>query len=100
MSGELTVEVVYALPAVQRLKQIAVPPGTTVQQAIERSGILRDFPEIDLTKNKVGVFGKLTRLDAPLKDRDRVEIYRPLIADPKEMRRRRAEAGSRGKAEG
>ncbi|MEW5710048.1 MAG: RnfH family protein [Pseudomonadota bacterium] len=100
MSGELTVEVIYALPAVQRLKRIAVPPGTTVQQAIERSGILQDFPEIDLTKNKVGVFGKLTRLDAPLKDRDRVEIYRPLIADPKEVRRRRVEAGSRRKAEG
>ncbi len=100
MSGELTVEVVYALPAVQRLKQITVPPGTTVQQAIERSGILQDFPEIDLTKNKVGVFGKLTRLDAPLKDGDRVEIYRPLLADPKEVRRKRAEAGRRGEPQG
>ncbi|WP_333839328.1 RnfH family protein [Pelomicrobium sp.] len=100
MSDELTVEVVYAMPHLQRLKQITVPPGTTVQQAIERSGILQDFPEIDLTKNKVGVFGKLSRLDAPLNDRDRVEIYRPLIADPKEVRRRRAEAIGRRKSEG
>ncbi|TXF11139.1 RnfH family protein [Pelomicrobium methylotrophicum] len=97
MSGELTVEVVYALPAIQRLKQLTVPPGTTVQQAIELSGILQDFPEIDLAKNKVGVFGKLTRLDAPLRDRDRIEIYRPLLADPKEVRRRRAKDGPRRK---
>lgn len=93
MSDELTVEVAYALPTVQALRQIKVPRGTTVAQAIELSGVREEFPEIDLARNKVGVFGKLTRLDAELKDRDRVEIYRPLIADPKEVRRQRAAEG-------
>ena len=54
---------------------------------------MRKYAEIDLKKNKVGVFGKLTKLDAPLRDRDRVEIYRPLIADPKEVRKKRADEG-------
>jgi putative ubiquitin-RnfH superfamily antitoxin RatB of RatAB toxin-antitoxin module len=64
-----------------------------VQQAIEASGLAQKHPEIDLAKNKVGVYGKLAKLDTPLRDRDRVEIYRPLIADPKEVRRKRAEEG-------
>lgn len=93
MSDELTVEVAYALPTVQALRQIKVPRGATVVQAIDLSGLREEFPEIDLARNKVGVFGKLTRLDAPLRDRDRVEIYRPLIADPKEVRRQRAAEG-------
>lgn len=93
MSAEMVVEVVYALPAVQRLRQLRLPAGSTVREAITRSGLLEEFPEIDLTKNKVGVFGKVVKLDAPLRERDRVEIYRPLIADPKEVRRQRAAEG-------
>ena len=72
---------------------LRVAAGSTVAQAIDASGVLAKFPEIDLTQNKVGIFGKLTKLDSALRDRDRVEIYRPLIADPKEVRRKRAEEG-------
>jgi putative ubiquitin-RnfH superfamily antitoxin RatB of RatAB toxin-antitoxin module len=72
---------------------LRLPAGGTVQQAIEASALPQKYPEIDLKKNKVGVFGKLVRLDAPLRDRDRVEIYRPLIADPKEVRKKRADEG-------
>src|SRR3569623_857885 len=65
--------------------------GTTIAQAIERSGVLRQFPEIDLAHNKVGVFGKLADLNTPLRAGDRVEIYRVLIAAAKALRRQRAE---------
>jgi putative ubiquitin-RnfH superfamily antitoxin RatB of RatAB toxin-antitoxin module len=91
--GLLAVEVAYARPDEQLILGLDVEPGTRVEQAIRRSGILERFPEIDLERNKVGIFGKLTRLDAPLRDRDRVEIYRALIADPKEVRRQRAAQG-------
>ncbi|TDY02460.1 RnfH family protein [Thiohalophilus thiocyanatoxydans] len=87
---KLPVEVAYARPDMQEIIPLDVAPGTTVQQAIELSGILEQFPEIDLAQNKVGIFGKITRGDTELRERDRVEIYRPLIADPKESRRRRA----------
>jgi len=93
MSENLTVEVVYALPAKQPLVTLSLPPGSTLRQAIEASGLLQKHPEIDLAKNKVGVFAKLSKLDALLHDRNRVEIYRPLIADPKEVRKQRAAAG-------
>ncbi len=93
MSEQIRVEVVYALPAKQELLTVKVAPGTTVRQAIEASGILEKYPEIDLAKNKLGVFAKLTKPDAVLRDRDRVEIYRPLIADPKEVRKQRAAEG-------
>lgn len=93
MPETLSVEVAYALPLRQELLRVQLPAGSTLQQAIEASGLLRKHPEIDLRKNKVGVFGKLVRLDAPLRDGDRVEIYRPLIADPKETRRKRADEG-------
>lgn len=83
-------EVVYALPDQQRLVTVELPEPVTVQQAIEGSGILAEFPEIDLSVNQVGVFAQIARLDEPLRDGDRVEIYRPLIADPKAMRRERA----------
>ena len=65
-----------------------MPDGATVKDAIERSGILKQFPEIDLEQQKVGVFGKVCKLDAVLADGDRVEIYRPIICDPKAVRRR------------
>jgi putative ubiquitin-RnfH superfamily antitoxin RatB of RatAB toxin-antitoxin module len=94
MSREIMVEVVYALPAKQVALPLQVAPDTTVSQAIEMSGILQQFPEIDLAGvNKVGIFGKLAKLDAVVQDHDRIEIYRPLIADPKEIRRKRAEEG-------
>lgn len=89
----ITIEVVYALPQKQEIFAVKLPPGATVRQAIEGCGVLQKYPEIDLAKNKFGVFAKLAKPDAPLRDRDRVEIYRPLIADPKEVRKQRAAEG-------
>lgn len=93
MVESLSIEIAYALPQRQELVRLQMPAGSTVQQAIDASGLRQKYPEIDLAKNKVGVFGKLTRLDSPLRDLDRVEIYRPLIADPKEIRKKRADEG-------
>ncbi len=87
----IQIEVVYGLAHKQKLLSLPVAEGTTVEQAIKESGILALFPEIDLTKNKVGVWNKAVKLSTVLDDLDRVEIYRPLIADPKEVRKRRAE---------
>lgn len=89
----IRVEVVYALPAEQPILQVSLAEGATVEDAIRASGVLDAHPDIDLTKNKVGIFSKLVKLDEKVRDRDRVEIYRPLIADPKEVRRKRAEEG-------
>ena len=86
----IEVEVIYALSDKQIIRQLSLPVGTTAQQAVELSGIIGIFPEIDLSKNKLGIFGKLVSARAILRNRDRVEIYRPLIVDPKERRRRRA----------
>ena len=86
----LAVEVVYALPDTQSLIALTVAPGTTARQAIEQSGILRRHPQIDPACGKIGIFGKAVKPNAVLKEGDRVEIYRPLIADPKDARRRRA----------
>ena len=93
MSDKINIEVVYALPGEQTLLRQPVASGTTVADAIQVSGILQKYPEIDLTVNKLGIFGKLTQADSVLRDRDRIEIYRPLLADPKEVRRMRAEQG-------
>jgi putative ubiquitin-RnfH superfamily antitoxin RatB of RatAB toxin-antitoxin module len=93
MSDMLNIEVVYALPEEQLLLRKTVPAGTTVVDAIRASGMLDKHPEIDLDKNKLGIFGKLTKADTVLRDKDRIEIYRQLIADPKEVRRKRAEEG-------
>ena len=90
MPNEILIEIAYALPEEQVIISIKVPTIFNVQQAIEKSGIQKKFPSIDLSKNKVGIFGKKTTLNHLLKDRDRIEIYRPLILDPKEMRRKRA----------
>jgi hypothetical protein len=91
MSAMLSIEVCYALPNEQVLIPVELPEGATVQQALDASGILQRCPQIDLAKQKVGVFGKLKPLDAVLADHDRVEIYRPLIVDPKAARQRRVE---------
>ena len=93
MSNEIQVEIAYALKDQQVILPVRVPHGTTVAQAVEHSAIQSKFPEIDLGRNKVGIYGKLVKLDTVLRDKDRVEIYRPLIADPKEVRRKRAEEG-------
>ncbi|HEY4353415.1 MAG TPA: RnfH family protein [Paraburkholderia sp.] len=87
----LSIDVCYALPDQQTLISLQLPRGATLEQAIGASGMLERHPEIDLTKQKVGVFGKLKPLDAVLADHDRVEIYRPLIVDPKLARQRRVE---------
>jgi uncharacterized protein len=87
------VEVAYALPHEQLIIPISMPLEANVEAAVRASGILNKFPEIDLNVNQVGIFGKLARLDTPLRNLDRVEIYRPLIADPKEVRKQRAEEG-------
>lgn len=94
MSAEsIKIEVVYPLPNRQEIIKFQVPEGTTVQAAIELSGVLAKYPEIDLKKNKFGIFAKLSKLDAIVRDQDRIEIYRPLIADPKAVRKQRAEEG-------
>ncbi len=93
MPEQIMVEVAFALPEKQLIIPVRVHKDCTVQEAIKESGIESKFDEIDLSVNDVGIFGKLTTLDARLRDRDRVEIYRPLIADPKEIRRKRAAEG-------
>lgn len=86
----MRVEVVYALPDEQKVISLEVPEGTTVQAAIELSGILSLYSEIDLTQQPVGIFSQVTDLETSLKEADRVEIYRKLLLDPMEARRRRA----------
>ena len=88
----MTVEVAYALPSQQLIIPVQIAPDSNADAAIQASGILAKFPEIDLNVNQIGVFGKLIKLDTPLRHLDRVEIYRALIADPKEVRKQRAAA--------
>lgn len=87
------IEVIYALPERQDLLVLEVKSGSTVREGIELSGVLQSHPEVDLDKNKVGIFGKPTKLDTILRQGDRIEIYRPLLNDPKEIRKLRAEQG-------
>jgi len=86
----MVVEVVFALPAIQTIVRLELDAGATVREAIQRSGLLDRFPSINLDQQSVGVWGRKVPLDSPLTTGDRVEIYRPLSADPKEARRRRA----------
>lgn len=85
------IEVVYGVPEKQRILTIITAKNTTVEQAIVESGMLSLFDEIDLTKNKVGIWNRAAKLTDTLEEGDRIEIYRPLLADPKEVRKRRAE---------
>ena len=94
MSGKITVEVAYALPQKQYLQRVTLDEGATVEQAIQASGLLTLRDDIDLAKNKVGIYSRPAKLDDVVHDGDRVEIYRPLIADPKELRRQRAQQKS------
>ncbi|MBI4693781.1 MAG: RnfH family protein [Gammaproteobacteria bacterium] len=89
MADSLAVEVVYALPDQQYVVALDVPPGTTLRGAIERSRILETCPEIDLAVNGIGVFGRRRAPEDLVAEGERVEIYRPLLVDPKEARRRR-----------
>lgn len=89
--SEINVEVVYALPERQYVRTLKLEEGSSVEQAIIASGLLDVRREIDLKTNKVGIYSRPVKLADSLSDGDRVEIYRPLIADPKELRRLRAE---------
>ena len=91
--AKIHVEVVFALPKEQYVVDIEVPEQSTVDDAIRESKIMEKYPEIDLDVNKTGIFGKPAKRDAVLHPGDRVEIYRPLICDPKEMRKQRAKEG-------
>ncbi len=94
---EISVEVVYALPEKQYQRVVTLEEGSTVEQAIVASGLLELRRDIDLSRNKVGVFSRPVKLSDTLQEGDRVEIYRPLIADPKELRRQRAERSASSK---
>jgi putative ubiquitin-RnfH superfamily antitoxin RatB of RatAB toxin-antitoxin module len=97
----IKIEVAYALKDEQYLVPMTVEVGTTAEKAIELSGLLEQFPDIEIgKKNKIGIFGKITKGDTELREKDRIEIYRPLIADPKEVRRKRAAQGKRMKKGG
>ncbi|MCB1943254.1 RnfH family protein [Accumulibacter sp.] len=87
----MQIGIAYSEPGQQLWVNIEVPEATTVAEGIERSGILRQFPDIDLERQKVGVFGRLVRLDAVLKPGDRIEIYRAIFADPETVPRRQLE---------
>ncbi len=91
----MQIEVVYALRDKQTLLELKVNEGVTLKQAIEASGMLDIYPQIDLIKDKTGIFGKIAKLDTILRDKDRVEIYRSLIADPKAVRKKRAAQGKK-----
>ncbi len=90
-SEMIHVEVVYALPHEQKVLTLVVNEHATVEEIVRESGVLELYPDIDLKKNKVGVFSRNVKLNATVRDKDRIEIYRPLLADPKEIRRKRAE---------
>lgn len=85
------------LTPISFLKKLQVPQNTTIQNIILLSGILEKYTEIDLRENKVGIFSRPAKLNATVDDGDRIEIYRPLIADPKEIRRKKAEEQANGK---
>lgn len=93
----ISIEVAYATVDEQVILALQASPGITVGEAIHRSGIQQRFPEIDLMRQKVGIFSRPVELTQALRHKDRVEIYRPLIADPKEMRRQRAKRNGRAK---
>jgi hypothetical protein len=98
--NKIRVEVAFARPDNQLIIPLEVAPEATVEEVIKLSGILDKFPEIDLEENKVGIFGKLTKPSNTLREGDRIEIYRKLLADPKEVRRRRAAEGKKTKKGG
>ncbi|MEE9310321.1 MAG: RnfH family protein [Cocleimonas sp.] len=100
VKNTIQVEIVYGLADEQALLSVDVPENTTIKDVIIASKIIEHFPQIDIETVKVGLFGKLTKMDQTVRERDRIEIYRPLIADPKEVRKRRAAEGKRLKKGG
>lgn len=100
LQEQFTIEVVYGTPTKQEIINCIVEPNTTIEQAILASGIVDEFPEIDLSVNNVGIWNRVAKLTDIVKDLDRIEVYRPLLADPKEVRKRRAEkAKEEGRAD-
>jgi putative ubiquitin-RnfH superfamily antitoxin RatB of RatAB toxin-antitoxin module len=100
MANKINIEVAYAQPEKQSLLSVVIDDGLTVEQAIMHSDIINLHPEIDLNVNKVGIWNRTCKLQDLVKDGDRIEVYRPLIADPKEVRKRRAEkAKQEGRAD-
>lgn len=97
-ASRIVVQVCYALPDDSFIAELTLPEGATLAQAVREAGVLKRFPDIDLGTQKLGIFGKLKPADTVLRDGDRVELYRPLQADPKETRRRRAKHRSAGPA--
>ena len=90
----IRVELVYAWPQRQEFVEVRLPEGATARQAIDASSLLEKYPDIELDRrNKLGIYAKLVKADSEVRDRDRVEIYRPLIADPKAVRKKRADEG-------
>jgi len=87
----MNVGVCYAQADRQLWLKLEVPEGSTIAEAIDISGLLIQYPEINLESQKVGIFGKLAKLDTPVKEGDRVEIYRKITADPQQVQRRRVE---------
>ncbi len=100
MKDKTLIEIAYATPRKQLILEHEVAAGSLAREAVRSCGIGQHFPEIDLESCDIGVFGKAVADDYPLNDGDRIEIYRPLIADPKEVRRQRAARGLRMKKEG
>ena len=98
--NKLVVEVVYALPDEQTLLSLTVEEGATVKDVILQSSLLKEYPELDIESLSVGLFGKATKMTQVVREKDRVEIYRPLIADPKEVRKRKAAEGKKLKKGG
>jgi putative ubiquitin-RnfH superfamily antitoxin RatB of RatAB toxin-antitoxin module len=94
---QIHIQLCYAEPDLEVLRDLSVAQGTTLQQAIIQSGILREIDAIDLAACQVGIYGKLKAPDTVLREHDRIEIYRPLIADPMETRRRRAAHNAKNK---
>ena len=97
---KVNIELVYALPEQQTLLSFSVPEGTTLAQAIDLSGIQDHYPELMLDTMKAGLFGKVAPRTQVMREKDRIELYRPLIADPKEVRKQRAAAGKKMKKGG
>jgi hypothetical protein len=91
MADDIHVQVCYATATHEVLRELAVAAGTTIEQAIAQSGVLGEIPGIDLALHPVGLYGKKKPLDTVLREHDRIEIYRPLVADPKDSRRRRVQ---------
>jgi uncharacterized protein len=95
MSKTIHIDVAYASFDRQRIIRVQCEAGDTIETVIQRSGILTEFPEIDLTQQKIGIFSKPKQLTDGVNEGDRIEIYRPLTIDPKEARRTKAKCGKR-----